>query len=142
KTGIGMKPIHLVWFLAGVQPRNWLDPRWGSGYDFRRPELYLDMAKALERGCLDAILIADQTSIDTTYRGSIQHNAYIRYGNESIDGDPVPALAMMAAVTERLGLVPTLSTGMYRPFMLARLLLTLDHLTKGRAGWNVVTGGR
>jgi FMN-dependent oxidoreductase (nitrilotriacetate monooxygenase family) len=132
--------MHLVWFLAGVQPRTWLDPRWGSGYDFRRPELYLDMARMLERGCLDAILIADQTSIDMTYGGSI--DTFVKYGNESINGDPVPALSMMASVTRHLGLVPTLSTGMYRPFMLARLLATLDHFSRGRAGWNVVTGGR
>lgn len=135
-----MQPIHLVWFLAGVQPRNWLDPRLGSGYDFRYPELYIDMARAMERGCLDGILIADQTSIDMTYGGSI--DAFVGYGNESINGDPVPALAMMGAVTSHLGLVPTLSTGMYRPFMLARLLTTLDHLTRGRSGWNVVTSGR
>ena len=90
------------------------------------------MARAMERGCLDGILIADQTSIDTTYRGSI--DTFVRYGNESINGDPVPALAMMGAVTSRLGLAPTLSTGMYRPFVLARLLTTLDHLTRGRIG--------
>lgn len=135
-----MKPFHLVWFLAGIQPRGWLDPRWGSGYDFRRPDIYVDMARAMEKACLDGILIADQMSIDEHYGGSFDN--YVTYANESINSDPVPAVAMMGAATSRLGLVPTLSTGMYHPFVLARLLTTLDNLTHGRIGWNLVTGGR
>src|SRR6188768_3933200 len=66
-----VKPLHLVWFLSGYQPRGWLDPRWGTGYDYRDPELYMDCARMLERGCFDGILIADQPSIDDTYTGNI-----------------------------------------------------------------------
>lgn len=135
-----MKPLHLVWFLSGFQPRGWLDPRWGTGYDFRRRDLYMDAARTLERGCFDGILIADQHSIDDTYTGSI--SAALRSGYESLCGDPLVLLATMGAVTERLGLVPTMSTTFHPPFLLARQLNALDHLTNGRAGWNVVTSAR
>ena len=135
-----MKPMHLVWFLSGYQPRGWLDPRWGTGYDFRRPELYMDCARALERGCFDGVLIADQPSIDDTYTGTI--GSSLRSGYESICGDPLVPLAMMGAVTQRLGLVPTMTTTFHPPFLLARQLNALDHMTNGRAGWNVVTSAR
>lgn len=135
-----MRPLHLVWFLAGYQPRGWLDPRWGTSYDFRGPDLYLDAARILERGCFDAILFADQASIDDTYTGSIA--PVLRSGYESICGDPLVPLALMGAVTKHIGLAPTLSTTFYPPYLLARQLNALDHMTNGRAGWNVVTGAR
>ncbi|OLT11916.1 hypothetical protein BJF78_25590 [Pseudonocardia sp. CNS-139] len=129
-----------MWFLAGYQPRGWFDPRYGSGHDFRRPKHYLEGAQALERGCFDGILIADQPSINNTYNSSI--DAQLRSGNESICGDPLPLLTMMGAVTEHLGLVGTYSTTFHPPYLLARQLNALDHLTEGRAGWNIVTSGR
>ncbi|MGE0733231.1 MAG: NtaA/DmoA family FMN-dependent monooxygenase [Alphaproteobacteria bacterium] len=135
-----MKPLHLVWFLAGVCPRGWLDPRWGSNYDFRRPEMYMDAARMLERGCFDGIVIADQPSLDNTYTGSIAPT--LRSGYESLCGDPLVPLAMMGAVTEHLGLTPTLTTTFHPPYLLARQLNALDHMTRGRAGWNVVTSVR
>ncbi|MDB5821110.1 MAG: hypothetical protein JWQ11_4750 [Rhizobacter sp.] len=138
--GLVMKRLHLMWFLSGVQPRGWMDPRWGAGYDFRRPEMYMESAVALERGCFDGILIADQQSIDDTYTGGI--DAALRSGYEGLCGDPLVPLAMMGAVTRHIGLVPTLSTTFHPPFLLARQLNALDHMTGGRAGWNVVTSGR
>lgn len=135
-----MKPLHLVWFLAGYEPRGWLDPRWGNRYDYRRRELYMDAARSLERGCFDAILIADQPSIDDTYTGSL--DPMLRSGQEAITGDPLVPLAFMGAVTNRLGLAPTMSTTFHPPFLLARQLSALDHLTNGRAGWNIVTSSR
>lgn len=135
-----LKPFHLVWFLAGYEPRGWCDPRWDPRYDFRRRDVYLDMIRLMEKACLDAILIADQPSIDDTYTGSI--DAALRSGCESITGDPLVALAMMGAVTEHIGLAATMSTSFVPPFMLARQFSALDHMTNGRAGWNVVTSER
>lgn len=77
-----MKSLHLVWFLGGYQPRGWLDPRWGAGYDFRKADLYMDCARVLERGCFDGVLFADQQSIDDTYAGAL--DASLRSGYESI----------------------------------------------------------
>jgi FMN-dependent oxidoreductase (nitrilotriacetate monooxygenase family) len=135
-----VKRLHLVWFLGGYQPRGWLDPRWGAGYDFRRPELYTDCARALERGCFDGVLFADQQAIDDTYTGGI--SAALRSGYEGLCGDPLVLLGFMGAVTTRIGLAATLSTTFHPPFLLARQLNALDHLTGGRAGWNVVTSAR
>ena len=135
-----MKPLHLVWFLAGYQPRGWLDPRWGAGYDYRKPALYMDAARTLERGCFDGIVIADQQSIDPTYTGAIGRT--LRSGNESICGEPLVPLSMMGAATSRIGLTGTFSTSFHPPFLLARQLSALDHMTDGRAGWNVVTSAR
>jgi FMN-dependent oxidoreductase (nitrilotriacetate monooxygenase family) len=132
--------MHLVWFLSGYQPRGWLDPRWGSGYDFRRADLYMDGARILERGCFDGVLIADQPSIDRTFGGGIANQ--LRSGYESICGDPLVPLAFMGAATKHLGLVPTLTTTFHPPFLLARQMNALDHMTDGRAGWNVVTSAR
>jgi FMN-dependent oxidoreductase (nitrilotriacetate monooxygenase family) len=53
--------------------------------------------------------------------------------------DPVPLAVLMAQATSRLGVVPTMSTSFYPPFLLARLCATIDHLARGRFGWNIVT---
>ncbi|MGE3620649.1 MAG: NtaA/DmoA family FMN-dependent monooxygenase [Acidimicrobiia bacterium] len=135
-----MKKLHLLWFLAGIQPRGWLDPRWGTGYDFRRKDVYLDGARTLERACFDGIFVADQPTIDTSYSGTIE--PLIRSGYESISADPMPIMAMIGAHTEHIGVVGTYSSTYTPPFLLARMMNALDHLTDGRAGWNVVTSAR
>jgi len=53
--------------------------------------------------------------------------------------DPVPIISAMAAVTESVAFAPTISTSYVNPYILARQLSTLDHLTEGRVGWNIVT---
>jgi FMN-dependent oxidoreductase (nitrilotriacetate monooxygenase family) len=53
--------------------------------------------------------------------------------------DPVPLAVLMAQATSRLGVVPTMSTSFYPPFLLARLCATIDHIANGRFGWNIVT---
>lgn len=135
-----MKPLHLVWFLAGFQPRGWLDPRFGTGYSYASREMYIDSAKSLERACFDGIFVADQPTIDNHLGGSIDR--VVASGNESISGDTFALLTTIGAHTRNLGLVGTYSTTYVPPYLLARQLNALDHLTDGRAGWNVVTGAR
>ena len=72
-----------------------------------------------------------------TYQGRM--DAYLRYAEHAPFHDPSPLVAILAAATRRLGLALTLSTTFYPPFLLARLLTTLDHLSRGRIAWNVVT---
>src|SRR5947208_10699159 len=55
--------------------------------------------------------------------------------------DPMPLVPLIAQATSRLGVVGTMSTSFYPPFLLARLSSTLDHICRGRFGWNIVTSG-
>lgn len=71
------------------------------------------------------------------YQGS--RDAAVRHGAQIPLSDPLPAVSAMAAVTERLGFGITVSLTYEQPYKLARTLTTLDHLTKGRIAWNVVT---
>jgi FMN-dependent oxidoreductase (nitrilotriacetate monooxygenase family) len=95
------------------------------------------MAIALERAKFDLILLGDSLAVPGTYQGRM--DAYLRYAEHAPFHDPSPLIAMLAAATRRLGLALTLSTTFYPPFLLARLLTTLDHLSRGRIAWNVVT---
>ena len=137
-----MTKMHLMWFCAfsphaGFGLDGWAGPRTGTGYDWTRPELWQDMAVALERAKFDLIMLGDSLAVPGTYQGRM--DAYLRYAEHAPFHDPSPLVAIMAAATRRIGLAATLSTTFYPPFLLARLMTTLDHLSRGRIAWNVVT---
>jgi FMN-dependent oxidoreductase (nitrilotriacetate monooxygenase family) len=92
------------------------------------PQYYVDLARRAEAAKLDAVFFADGPALG----GGIEHNAVGTL-------EPILTLATIAAHTERIGLIATASTTYYEPYNLARLFGTLDHLSGGRAGWNVVT---
>lgn len=116
----------------------WRHPRTEFGrYPWNRPELWQHIARTCERGGLDMVFFADLNYISDTYRNSLE--PALRYATQAPEHDPVPLLSYMGAVTERIGLAATFSTSHQHPFYVARLWATLDHLTRGRAGWNVVT---
>jgi len=102
-----------------------------------RPELYQQLARTCERGLFDMVFFADLNYISDTYTGTLE--PALRYAVQAPEHDPIPLLSFMAAVTERVGLASTFSTSHHHPFYVARLFATLDHLTRGRVGWNVVT---
>ena len=108
-----------------------------AGYDWRRPELYQHIARVCERGRFDTVFFADVNFISDTYTGSLA--PALRTAAQAPEHDPVPLLSFMGAVTERIGVASTFSVSHSHPFYAARLWATLDHLTGGRAGWNVVT---
>ncbi|MCA0338449.1 MAG: NtaA/DmoA family FMN-dependent monooxygenase [Proteobacteria bacterium] len=97
-----------------------------------------DLAKALESACFDAIFFADVAAASAGYQGG--QEAAIRYGVNWPAHDPMPLIAAMAAATRRLGFIVTLSTTGHQPYLAVRRLSTLDYLTRGRIGWNLVTG--
>src|SRR5213592_661617 len=137
-----MTKMHLLWFCAfsphaGFGLDGWAGPQTGSGYDWTKPELWQDMAVALERAKFDLIMLGDSLAVPGTYQGRM--DAYLRYAEHAPFHDPSPLVAIMAAATRRIGLAATLSTTFYPPFLLARLMTTLDHLSRGRIAWNVVT---
>ncbi|MGY2257672.1 LLM class flavin-dependent oxidoreductase [Pseudomonas sp. SDO55104_S430] len=89
---------------------------------------YQQLAQRAEREKLDAIFFADSPSLAESDREGLR----IRF-------EPITWLAAIAAVTERIGLIATASTTYSEPYNLARSFSALDHLSKGRAGWNIVT---
>jgi len=99
---------------------------------------YLDMARTLERGCFDFLFFADRLAIADRYGDS--HETGIRLGDQDATRmDPIPILGAMAAVTRHIGLGATRSTTYDAPYNIAREFATLDHISGGRAAWNVVT---
>jgi FMN-dependent oxidoreductase (nitrilotriacetate monooxygenase family) len=115
----------------------WRHPLTDTRYAWNRPELYQHIARLCERGCFDMVFFADLNYISDTYRASLEPS--LRYAVQAPEHDPIPLLSYMGAVTRHIGLGATFSTSHSHPFYAARLWATLDHLTGGRAAWNVVT---
>ncbi len=119
--------VNLNMLNAGVYGGAWRSPETdpGASFDF---EHYVRLAQLSERAKLDAVFLADGLIVadDARYRPF-----------QSLE--PTVLLALIAASTEHIGLIGTASTSYSDPFNLARRLATLDHVSRGRAGWNIVT---
>jgi FMN-dependent oxidoreductase (nitrilotriacetate monooxygenase family) len=100
-------------------------------------EYWTDLARTLERGRFDAVFLADVLGIYDVYRGT-GAAALVDAAQVPVN-DPLLQIPAMAAVTKHLGFGVTVSPTYEQPYSLARRFSTLDHLTKGRIGWNVVT---
>lgn len=98
---------------------------------------WMDLARLLERGGFDALFLADVLGVYDVHAGS--RDAAVRAGAQVPLIDPMLTIPAMAAVTERLGFAVTSSVTYEHPWATARRFTTLDHLTGGRVGWNVVT---
>jgi FMN-dependent oxidoreductase (nitrilotriacetate monooxygenase family) len=106
--------------------------------DFLGLKHYAEIAKTLERGRFDFLFFADRLAIADRYGAS--HVTGIRHGDQDATRmDPLPILGALAAVTEHIGLGATRSTTYDAPYNIAREFATLDHISAGRAAWNVVT---
>jgi FMN-dependent oxidoreductase (nitrilotriacetate monooxygenase family) len=134
------RQFHLAWFLSrGFSPKAWRLPWAGdTAANWLKPDLFVDLARSMERACFDYLIIEDSSHVPYKYRNS--HDVYLKYAAATPKMDPAVLVPYMAQATKHLGIVPTLSTTEYHPFMLARLINTLDHVTEGRVGWNMVTG--
>jgi FMN-dependent oxidoreductase (nitrilotriacetate monooxygenase family) len=115
----------------------WTHPR-DTSSQYKTLEYWTELASLLERGLFDGLFIADivgvydiyQDSVDVTLKESIQLPV----------NDPLLLVSAMAAVTRHLGFGLTANLTYEAPYLFARRLSTLDHLTRGRVGWNIVTG--
>lgn len=115
----------------------WTHPR-DTSTQYKTLDYWTDLARLLERGLFDGLFLADivgvydvyQDSADLTLRESIQLPV----------NDPLLTVSAMAAVTRHLGFGVTVNLTYEAPYLLARRFSTLDHLTDGRIGWNIVTG--
>ncbi len=136
------KKIHLAQFLVHGPSYHslamWRHPRTTFTKDnWARPELYQHIAQVCERGLFDMVFFADLNYVSDSFRDSIE--PALRYAAQAPEHDPIPLLSWMAAVTKHIGLGATFSTSNQHPFYAARMWATIDHLTGGRAAWNVVT---
>lgn len=102
-----------------------------------RLKYYTDLAKLAEKGKISCVFLADWYVGFDVYNNSL--DTLLQAGHQVAHLDPVPIIAAMAAVTESVSFAATCSTSYVNPYILARQFSTLDHLTEGRVGWNIVT---
>jgi len=135
------KPILLNAFhmntVAHQSHGMWTHPR-DRSRDYNTLAYWLELARTLERGCFDGLFLADVLGVYDVYQGSPA--AALRNGMQIPVGDPMLLIPAMATVTEHLGFGVTGTISFEPPYPFARRMSTLDHLTKGRIAWNVVTG--
>jgi FMN-dependent oxidoreductase (nitrilotriacetate monooxygenase family) len=123
--------------VAHQSPGLWTHPRDRSS-DYNRLTYWTSLAKTLERGRFDGLFLADVLGIYDVFGGS--PDAALRNAAQVPVNDPLMLVSAMAAVTENLGFGVTCTLSYEPPYPFARRMSTLDHLTEGRIGWNVVTG--
>lgn len=121
-----MLHFNLFVFACGHHRAAWRHPQ-SSVHRVGDIAYYEELARMAERGCLDAVFFADGHSADNLSDGP-------RWFLE-----PLTAMSAMARATERIGLISTVSSTFFTPFHAARLMASLDHISRGRMGWNVVT---
>jgi alkanesulfonate monooxygenase SsuD/methylene tetrahydromethanopterin reductase-like flavin-dependent oxidoreductase (luciferase family) len=100
-------------------------------------EHYAEIARTAERAKMDMVFLADNISVREAHPEALARSAqYIA------NMEPITLLSALAAVTTRIGLVATASTSYNEPYHVARKFASIDHISKGRAGWNLVTSGQ
>jgi FMN-dependent oxidoreductase (nitrilotriacetate monooxygenase family) len=133
------RQMSLVGFMqAGnvtVYAGSWRHPATEHGFLDQR--FYQKLGRTLEDGCFDLMFFDDRLAMPGIYGGSVAEA--VRLGARPVKLDLSIVLGLVAAVTEHIGLGATYSTTYYSPFHVARTFATLDHLSGGRAAWNVVT---
>jgi N-acetyl-S-(2-succino)cysteine monooxygenase len=106
-----------------------------SDMDFRH---YVHMAKTAERGKLDTIFFQDTAAV-TRSAAIIKRDPAVGFSSRSVRLEPMTVLPALAAVTKHIGLIATGTTTYNEPYHIARKFATIDHISGGRAGWNLVT---
>lgn len=133
------RPMSLVGFMqAGsttVYAGSWRHP--ATEHGFLDATYYAKLGRVLEEGRFDMMFFDDRLAMPGIYGGSVAEA--VRLGARPVKLDLSIVLGIIAGVTEHIGLGATYSTTYYTPFHVARTFATLDHLSGGRAAWNVVT---
>ena len=115
----------------------WKHPNDRSSRGYKDVDYWVDLARTLERGCFDALFLADVHGTYATYKGS--RETAVRHCVQFPSNDPTLIVSAMAHATRSLGFACTYSTTYFQPYHTAKVFSTLDHLTRGRIAWNVVT---
>jgi FMN-dependent oxidoreductase (nitrilotriacetate monooxygenase family) len=131
--GAPRPPLHLgyMYWANGTHPAGWRYP----GAEYARafdPDYIAGLAQTVEKAKFDFFFFGDRLATGTEYQ----------WTNTSVIAriEPFTAAGYLATLTSKIGLVVTANPTYYEPFNLARLCASLDHITKGRASWNIVTG--
>jgi FMN-dependent oxidoreductase (nitrilotriacetate monooxygenase family) len=135
------KRAHLLGFIQhGVNSHAtgmWRHSRDKVGYHFARPEYWQHMARTMERGFFDAMFIADELAPYTTYQDT--SDAIVKYAVQCPTHEPSTIVPIITTATTHLGVGVTLSTAFEHPYSMCRRLSSLDHLSRGRVAWNIVS---
>ena len=118
--------LHGVWRQADARQ-----------IEFNSLDLWVDLAKELEAGLFDVIFFADVVGLYNDFNGS--YRKHVEAGLQIPSNDPSVILSALAYNTEHLGLAFTGNVVQEHPFNFARKISTLDHASKGRIAWNIVT---
>ncbi|MFF2911398.1 LLM class flavin-dependent oxidoreductase [Paenibacillus sp. NPDC057934] len=121
----------MMFYPSGENIASWRHPKVDASQmlDF---DYYKNIVQAAERAKFDLFFYADNLYVWDRYDSSIR-------GANSIRPEPITLMAALASVTKHIGLAPTISTSYNEPYHIARKMATLDHFSKGRTAWNVIT---
>ena len=135
----GKRQMSLVGFMqagnTSVYAGSWRHP--ATEHGFLTASYYAKLGRTLEEGCFDMMFFDDRLAMPGIYGGSVAEA--VRLGARPVKLDLSVVLGVVAGATRSIGLGATYSTTYYSPFHVARTFATLDHLSGGRAAWNVVT---
>jgi alkanesulfonate monooxygenase len=123
--------------VAHQSPGLWRHPR-DRSRDYKRLSYWIELAQTLERGLFDGLFIADVLGVYDVFGGDAR--AALTHAAQVPVNDPTMLVSAMAAATRHLGFGVTANLSFEPPYSFARRMSTLDHLTDGRIGWNIVTG--
>jgi FMN-dependent oxidoreductase (nitrilotriacetate monooxygenase family) len=133
------RQMSLVAFMqagnTSVYTGSWRHP--ATEHGFLTASYYQKLGRTLEEGCFDLMFFDDRLAMPGIYGGSVAEA--VRTGARPVKLDLSIVLGAIAGVTEHIGLGATYSTTYYPPYHVARTFATLDHLSGGRAAWNIVT---
>ncbi|MCO8168287.1 LLM class flavin-dependent oxidoreductase [Pseudomonas sp. 21LCFQ02] len=134
------KQLHVNLFemncVSHIMHGMWVHPD-NNRHRFNDLDYWTELAQLLEYGTFDGVFLADVVGVYDRFRNGPE--TALREGLQVPSNDPLLLIPAMAAVTRELGFGVTFSTTYEPPFAFARRMSTLDHLTKGRVGWNIVT---
>ena len=123
--GAFMRPVSLH-TASWRYPDSYSDANFNFGH-------YQSFIKTLERGCFDAFFMADHLAVLNMPMAALKRSATVS------SFDPLTLLPALAVATEKIGLIATASTSYNDPYHIARKFASLDHISNGRSGWNIVT---
>ncbi|WP_194235952.1 NtaA/DmoA family FMN-dependent monooxygenase [Streptomyces acidicola] len=129
--------FHLGFFSSFSPPAWHAATDRAHGEDWWSGDYHARLARHVEEACFDFLFFEDTSGVSRMFGGSMDTD--LKNSLSAPKNDPVALISYLSAVTTRLGLISTASTTLYPPYLLARLYSTVDGLSRGRAGWNIVT---